>query len=490
MLRKSTFTLLLLLLNFGLYSQTVSSVIIDSKTNEPIPFATITTSEFNGVMSNEEGRFSITIDKTEKKQFLTIMCLGYEKLELPLDQKVPNPILLNENVFQTIPVFLETNKMSAEEIIEKAKEKLTVNYDIGYQKVQIFNRNSGSGMMHKFKVNVEESTFENINQSVMDEMFGSLNKEFVYLNETLSKSVVKGYDEGHSAPIRTMFIQSKEELASVEKLQNTALQLLEENFKSDSQLILKTGIIRLDKTETLDSILRQIKSDMKQQSDTVKKVDKVKKKNIVTDDFFLKEDSKVDFLHKSYRYKFTKEGYTRVGDDWVYIINFEPKGRARYKGKLYINAEDFGVVKATYKSARDVHKKVFNMFGVTANELSEEGVYLFKKNEGKYFLTYINKYFSSEAGIERPFAVIEKNANVDGKKRINKLKVRFDMLETNYNKIEIVYSNYQPVSKETFENFKPTDDYFKKTLNAYDPSFWNGYNILTPEKAIEDLKIE
>ena len=88
----------------------------------------------------------------------------------------------------------------------------------------------------------------------------------------------------------------------------------------------------------------------------------------------------MDFLHKSYRYKFTKEGYTRVGDDWVYIINFEPKGRARYKGKLYINAEDFGVVKATYKSARDVHKKVFNMFGVTANELSEEGVYLFKKN--------------------------------------------------------------------------------------------------------------
>ncbi len=485
------FTILLFLLSGSIYAQTISSVIVDSQTNEPIPFATITVSAYNGVMSNEEGRFSISVEDPKPTDSLSVMCMGYQTLQLPVDKPVPDPIKLVENVFQTVPVFIETRALNAEDIVDKVKEGLNTNYEIDYQKAQIFSRNSGNDNIKRFKLTVKKSTVDGINQKTMDEFANSFNRNYVYLNETLSDAVFNGYNAGNYIPLRTLMIQSKEELASADKIQAKALQFVQESFKTDSRLIIRTGIIRLDKTESIDSIIKTMKSDIKAQKDTlVSTADETKKRAFIHDNFFLKKGSKIDFLLKSNRYRFVKEGYTTIDGSWVYILSFTPKGRAKFKGKLYINAEDFGIVKAEYQSARPVYNKLFNMFGVKANELSVRGSFIFKQIDGKYFLTYFNKLNVSEFGIDRPFDVIEKNSNVKGRKRINKLKFNLDIYGVNTNKTEVVFSNYRPVSKETFEGFKPTKDHIKKVLNAYDPSFWRGYNILTPEKAIEQIKVE
>ena len=61
-------------------SQTISSKIVDGKTKIPIPYATIQFGKNQGVISNEEGKFSFAIDSTTQKlDSIYITSLGYKK---------------------------------------------------------------------------------------------------------------------------------------------------------------------------------------------------------------------------------------------------------------------------------------------------------------------------------------------------------------------------------------------------------------------------
>jgi hypothetical protein len=97
---------------------------------------------------------------------------------------------------------------------------------------------------------------------------------------------------------------------------------------------------------------------------------------------------------------------------------------------------------------------------------------------------------ANEAGIDRPLTVVEKNENVKGKKRINKVEVQMDMHIINVDKIELVFDHNQITSSASYDNLKPNNDFESTQLFQYDPEFWNGYNILTPEKAIQEIVIE
>ena len=68
---------ILLLSNTSIFSQNITARLIDKTSQNPIPFAAIKTAEFDGVISNEEGYFTI-IENKDKKE-ITISCLGYKK---------------------------------------------------------------------------------------------------------------------------------------------------------------------------------------------------------------------------------------------------------------------------------------------------------------------------------------------------------------------------------------------------------------------------
>jgi len=86
--------------------------------------------------------------------------------------------------------------------------------------------------------------------------------------------------------------------------------------------------------------------------------------------------------------------------------------------------------------------------------------------------------------------VVEKNENVKGKSRINKVETHLNMHFVNYNKTEIVFNPHTISNASAYENLKPNMSYETTHLTQYDNSFWDSYNILTPEKAIQELKIE
>ena len=68
--------LLLLACMQGLAQQLVTGCVVDSQTEEPIPFATVYVSESKGTLTNEEGRFTIDLEAGETVQ---VSFMGYRK---------------------------------------------------------------------------------------------------------------------------------------------------------------------------------------------------------------------------------------------------------------------------------------------------------------------------------------------------------------------------------------------------------------------------
>ena len=64
---------------------------------------------------------------------------------------------------------------------------------------------------------------------------------------------------------------------------------------------------------------------------------------------FYKEDSKLNFINKSNKYRFALNGYTAIDEQGVYVLDFEPKGGADFKGTIYVNLEDFAVMRVDYQ---------------------------------------------------------------------------------------------------------------------------------------------
>ncbi len=477
---------------FFLAAQNVTFKIMDAETQEPIPMVTIQMNHFEGSITNSEGVFSINKDLLEKQNdSLTISCIGYKTKRILFSKNTDRKIFLKPETYELTEIFLSAKKYTAEEIIEKAKGYLEKNYKIEYQKSQIFMRQSGYSNMKNFKFLVIESTLDNINQKLLDDTFKDIKKKYIYLNETLADAVQKNQKESKLLIIKSLNIESKEELASEKKMQEDFMKIMTENFKSDSQLIFKTGIIRLDKTETIDSITKKMKKETSQE-DRNKNITgyKINALNDMTTNLFIHKKSEVDFINNSNKYEFINRGYTTFNGDWVYKLEFFPKGNAKYKGILYIDVFNFAIVQAEFQGAKNIFENHFNMLGIKANTLTYKSLVQFQRANEKYVLKYYRLEKTDEVGIDRPFTVVEKNENVKGKSRINKVETHLNMHVINYNKTEIVFNPHTISNASAYENLKPNMSYETTHLTQYDNSFWDSYNILTPEKAIQELKIE
>ena len=114
-----------------------------------------------------------------------------------------------------------------------------------------------------------------------------------------------------------------------------------------------------------------------------------------------------------------------IGSEMVYIINCKPKGRNKYSAKIFINADDFAVLRIDYKNERPLFK--LKLLGVFINQYLSEGKILYSKfNNNKYQLSYLKASFGQLTGFDRPLKIIEKNKNVKGRKKQNQISFKLD----------------------------------------------------------------
>ena len=506
-MQKTFTTLSVLFLAFisytPLYAQTLSSKIVDSVTQKPIPYVTVLLNK-RGVITNEEGRFTFLLgDHIKETDSLLISCIGYESLGKPLKEFTEGVIYLRPKAIELREVIVSNKNYTAEEIIDFVKDNLEKNYSNDLTKKRLFHRESSFNRWIKSDFTVKKSTIAVLNQYFLDSIIASIPKYDSYYSEILGDLYESADTEKQKLDLlKASKLYDKNTELDAEKLEEKFNAILRENVKEGSYFKIKSGLLsfKIDADEVSDlfeeetdstdvaALNKELEEAKKNKEDEKKNYAKWKRNNLVAifNTLPTREDTDLNFISKSRKYDYTLKEFTYLGDDAVYVIAFKSKGSADYQGTLYINADNFAVLQLNYDNIKSVKK--FNLLGVSANKYLSKGKIIYSKGaNGFYGLRYFESETATRVGVKRPLKIIEKNKIVKGKNKQNELSGKMNFAFTNVEKNEVVVFESETINEASFETFKENNEVLPVYMANYDPNFWKGYNILEPNSAIKEF---
>jgi len=488
------FILLLLLISpFSVVAQEISARILDEKTGEPIPYATIVYAEAKGVISNEEGRFSLISE--EPLNSLSISSMGYETLELD-GAAVPADILLKPLSIQLQEVFLSDKHLSGKQIMEKVKENLANNYNFDLSQKRFFFRQSDVNTVNRFGLHVDESTIEGIDQDLMNEISNSIPKLTGSYKEVLG-DLYGNYEQQKLQITRAANLHNPSSSERLDELTEELERLFRQNLKQHSFLKIRSGIIgvKVDADELEEDIVSKElpveKTTEELEKEALDKKDRLRKKvqseiGQLLGTMFWKEDINLNLFEKTRKYKFEVQGFTQLDSETVYVINFMPRGGADFRGTIYVNAVDYGVHRLDYENLKPLSR--FRLFGLSTAKDVYGGKMIFTKDEkGSYVPRYIEQSRGESFGLDRPLTIIEKNKVVPGRNKQNELDLDLDLSFSQVSTYQFVIYESTPLDQEAFGSLEGTGDFELATFKAYNPEYWSGTNIIEPNAAIQQF---
>ncbi len=475
-------------------AQTITSKIVDKKTNKPIPYATIQIAENQGIITNEEGRFSVTLKNTTPPiDSIYISSMGYEKLSLATQSPIDTIIYIQPKAIELKSVFVSNKKLTIDEIIDNVEDRLEQNYHFDITQKRLFFRESEFNTMNKLDIEFKKSTIEELNKEFIDSIAKIIPRKSEYYTETLC-DYYGGPEKRKINIIKAAELYDKNNSGSMEALSEKLERIFKENVKPDSYLKIKSGIFGTK--VQVDSILENseeasaAKDEINDKKEDKSKFLKYRRSAIkgLFKNMFFQDDPTLNFIRKSGRYEFKLVDYTYMDDSSVYIISFEPKRKEDFKGTLYVNTENFAVMRVDYENVKLLRN--FKLLGLSYKENIYKGTTIFTKGpDNKYTVKYLEKIKGNIFGVDRPLKVIEKNKHVKGKRKQNELALEIDAGVGNVSKYEIVVFDAKALTEDDYNNSKENTSIKPEYLSKYDPQFWKGYNIIEPNTAIRQFTV-
>lgn len=501
-LKNFLFTLILFPLGiFCLQAQVISGTLLDSTTLKAVPYATVQLGNSRGVISNEEGQFNLLLDKTSKNtDSLFISCMGYKTLGRTIGQFNDSLIYLNPKPIALNSVIVSNKQYNADDILELVESNLDKNYNRDLTKKRLFFREYYYQHLYRSKYSDLKSTISAFNKSFLDSVIRTVPKVDARYTEVLCDYYGNFKKDNQKIDlIKASELYDKNSALDLEALEEKFNKIVKNNVKTDSYFKIKSGFFgtKMDADELFEAevdssdvtaLNKSLEEEKKKIAERKKNFAKYRKNTIakLMEQLFFMEDSNLNFIWKQRRYNFQLHDFTYLGNDPVYVINFEPKGSEDYRGTLYINADDFAIVRVDYENVKPV--RTFKLLGVSLNQNLSKGKMIFYKGEdNSYNLRYLEKENGSVAGIKRPLKIIEKNKNVKGRRKQNELSLDMDLAISSTNKFEIVVFDTQNSSRTQFEGISENNGILPTYMPKYDPDFWKGYAIIEPNKAIREF---
>ncbi len=484
-------------------SQVLSSRILDSVTQQPIPYVTVQLNN-KGVITNEEGQFTFLLDGTVKAtDSLYLSCIGYKSLGKPIQEFNEPVIYLSPKAIELREVIVSNKNYTADEIIELVEDNLEKNYNRDITKQRVFHRRSSFDRWIKSDFKVKKSTISILNQRLLDSVIASIPKYNPYYSEVLGDFYGgENIETSKLDLLRASKLYDKNAELDEEKMEEKFNDILRKNIKEGSYFKIKSGLLsfkinadevstlfeeEIDSTDTV-ALNKEIEQRKKDKEEEKKNYVNWKRNNIerIINGLPTAEDTNLDFISKSRKYRYQLKEFTYLGDDAVYVLDFESKGSADYKGTLFVNADDFAVLQVNYENIKSLKK--FNLLGVSANNYLSKGKIIYNKGtNGFYGLRYFESESGSRVGIDRSLKIIEKNKIVKGKNKQNELSGQMDFGFNHVEKNELVVFETEIISPASFESFEEKSDILPTYMANYDPEFWKGYSILEPNTVIKQF---
>lgn len=477
-------------------AQEVKAQVLDASSKKPVPYANVILAENRGLVTNEEGFFSYNPNEQKIPSTLKISSLGYELLEIKPNDILDELIYLKPTSIELGEVFLSNKVLSAKEVISKVKEQVANNYNLDNSKKRVFLRESNFNYIRQFDLEVDKSTIAGIDQALMNEISSRIPKVSDSYKEVLA-DVYGNYDKHNLHIIKAANLYNPQSTQSLEQLSEHLNSLFRNTLKDRSYLKIRSGILgmKVDEEELREELAAQDRK--KEQTPEEKEKEKLEsKKNLQKSSIsqveqlftgmFWKEDITFNLFDKTNKYSFTHNGYTWIDNAAVYVIDFEPKRGADFKGKIYINSVDYGVHRLEYENVKPLKK--FRLFGVSTMDDVYRGKMIFVKDEaGKYNLSYMEGETGKTIGIDRPLTIIEKNKHVPGRRKQNEIDLDVKMKLSQVQKLQLVVFENESLSPGTLSNLDPATNFEYQTFKVYNPEFWKGYNIIEPNTAIKNF---
>lgn len=480
------------LISTQLSAQEISAKLVDSKTGQGIPYATVQFNEDSGIITNEEGLFTLRKEAIpESQDSLYISCMGYEKLAIPVQVVMDSIIAISPKAIDLDEVFLFDKEMEVDEIIELVKERLPVNYNNDPVKQRLFFRQSSLNNLDKLDIEFKKSTIEELSKKFLDSVVGLLPRGSAYYTESLC-DFYRTTSEHRLQIEKAAELYDKNNEGSMDALAEKLERIFKENVKPNSYLKIKSGIfgtkMELDSVFDAEEETAESKPEIEEPEKQYFLSNRKSALHNLYAGLFYEDETKLNFLEKSNRYRFALEGYTSIGDAGVYIISFVPKRSEDFQGRLYVNIDDYAVMRLEYENVKSLRR--IRLLGLSYEERLYRGTTLFTKGSNdKYELRFLEKVIGNKMGVRRPLRVIEKNKYVKGRRKQNELSMELDISNYNQEKYELVVFQNDLISPEEFKGAKENESIKATYLSQYDPEFWKGYDIMEPNAAIRSFSV-
>lgn len=472
------------------FSQNYQATLKDYETKVAIPYASILFAKNNGVISNEEGKFSLDLSKISQDS-IYISSVGYSKKGFAINKLKDSVIYLKAAIENLELVYLSAKNYTASEIMELVKEKIDSNYNTSLTNQKVFYRSSFSSKVNKFNTKIKESSIKEIDQHLLDSIQDLIPKRMSSHLEVLGNYYTNGKIPKLTVT-KAARLYNKKEIHSIEGISEIFEKLLTQNTKPNSYLKVKSGIF--SSKVQVDSLLAE--NDKAKDIDNKVK-DSLGKNNLrnvkygirnLYRSLFYSKDPTFNLMNKINRYKYILNGYTLVNDEPCYIITFEPKGSKEFKGTLHVNVNDFAIVQMDYINIKPL--KSFSLLGVSFSQNLYQSKVLFRKNGDFYSPYFIQLSRGDKFRLKRPLTIIEKNKHVKGRRKQNEVAIKMEFqIEQVYSKEYLVYETTK-ISANDFENLKENKKYKATYLPKYNPSFWAEENIVEPNSAIQNFTLK
>lgn len=480
------------------YGQTLTSVIIDSATKKPVPYVTVQLKN-KGVITNEEGRFTFQLDESvQPTDSLFISCIGYASIGKPLNTFTESQIILSAKAIDLNPVIVTNKNYSPEEILELVEENIIKNYRLGFAKRRVFLRETYNGTLTKTKYKLKKSTIKAFNKEFIDNLIRQVPKNNTVYNEALGDLYGStDAEEQKLNLIKASELYDKSMELDFEVLEEKLNNIIKENVKTDSYFKVKSGLFgtKVDADDMFEAdvdstdvaaLNKKLEDEKKNKEERKKFFAKYKRQTMgnLYKNLPVFEDTDYNVLFKPGRYELTLDDFTYLGDAAVYVISFVPKRSEDFKGKLYINSDDFALIRMDFENVKALRD--FSLLGISMKEYLAKGKIIFSKAEDdKYHLSYYDITKGNRFGFKRPVKIIEKNKNVKGRRKQNELSMKVDAAFGNINRYELVVFDEDPISSTQYETFKENNTVLPTYMPNYDPEFWQGHDIIEPNQAIK-----
>ena len=468
-------------LNINSQSSTVK--VLDSLTLSSIPFATVYFSNNKGIITDIDGRFELINEQYGTNDSLFISSMGYKKTSLKISSFKDSIVYMIPEMITLENVVVTNRNLSSNEIIEKVKAGIEQNYQKEISEKKIFYRYESNRKIDKIELNKFKSSIDQVNSSILDSLLIRVPKENKSATETLCYyygNLEEGKQKINLIKSRLTYKKDDDILNSINSRLKEALQ---ENLKSNSYFKIKSGLLPFSADLSING-LWEIDSTNQEALKKAQDLELKRKQNFaayqksritnIYSNLFYNEETKLDFILKSNRYRFGDPELTYLGNQLVYVISCFPKGSKDYKGVLYVNSDDFAVVRIDFENVKSLFK--FKLLGVSTNVYLEEGRMVFSKlNNKKYSLSYFQVSNGRKSGIDRPIKVVEKNKYVKGRRKQNQISFKLDLIINSLNKQELQIFQSKTMDIKGFKNIKENNKVLPEYLDEFTTNFWEEF---------------